>query len=159
MCLLALLFCRRVLACLLTLGLTILRLIIRDVYFVRCHSCCLLLSLLILIVTGRCRLLEFFNRGSQLLKQFVRHFVFGLNRLINNGLPYLWMVGIHIAIERCFPCGDLIDWDIIKISVGSSINDQDLFLDGHGPVLWLLKDFGQALPAVNTCLSCLVEVR
>src|SRR5258707_13490263 len=115
-----------------------------------CHSLCTLVR--------SCRLLKFFDSGIQPVQQIFGHLFLRINRLLDDLLPYLWMVRFHVAMESRFPARNLIQGDIIQVALSSSINDHDLLLDGKRLILSLLEHLRQALTAINTTLGNLIQV-
>src|SRR5437588_348447 len=102
-------------------------------------------------------LVKLVDSVPKLFQQVIRHLIFAENRLLDDGLANLRMVGVHVAIECLLPGNDLINRRVVQIAVGGSVDEHDLFFDRYGLILGLFENFGQTLSTVDTCLGGLIK--
>lgn len=79
--------------------------------------------------------------GDDLLEAALK--VLGELALLVDGGEEILLVGAEVSEEVGLPGEDLVNWDVIEVSVDTGEDEWNHLVDGHWGVLLLLEELGQ----------------
>jgi hypothetical protein len=82
----------------------------------------------------------------------------GKSALSGEGVEEFGLVGAEVRKEVRLPGEDLVDGDVVEVTVDTSEDERNHLVDGHGRVLLLLEELSETLTTVEGLLGGGIEI-
>jgi hypothetical protein len=82
----------------------------------------------------------------------------GKSALGGEGVEEVGLVGAEVRKEVRLPGEDLVDGDVVEVTVDTSEDERNHLVDGHGRVLLLLEELSETLTTVEGLLGGGIEI-